>query len=206
MADEAWTEHYYGGQEPGQQPHITCHETTTQRDLAAGKRTYICGQECPKPAGPDPARDARIDAYRDRERRRAARALDRYIEALQTGDVAVSAVAGDHVVELIGDYILARLGDTGLNVQQKSNYGVPLAECPNDGFTCPDHPGVTHHNAETNPYEGKSIKELGEIMSSDDYRNPPQLCSCPAMEQPHIRGRFTLCPPAGEPDGSGRLA
>lgn len=101
--------------------HPTCLDSSTIGQVPG--TTWVCGPGCPRPAGPDPDRDARVDAYRDRERRRAARALDRYIEALQAGDVAVSAVAGDRVVELIGDYVLARLGDTELNVQQKSHYG-----------------------------------------------------------------------------------
>jgi hypothetical protein len=103
--------------------------------------------------GPDPARDARVDAYRDRERRRAARLLDRYLEVAYEvsghnlpldGSLRLNA-AGDRFVEAVGDYVLSRL-------QQKSHYGVPAA----------------------NPYEGKSIEELGDIMSSDGYRNPPQ--------------------------------
>jgi hypothetical protein len=136
VADEAWTEHYYG-QEPGQRPHPTCVETTSHGDLAAGKRTFVCGPDCPKPAGPDPARDARIDAYRDRERRRAARALDRYMEVMFSPplDEVARRVAGERFVEEVGDYVLARLGYTGLNVQQKSNYGATCGreDCPGPG-------------------------------------------------------------------------
>jgi hypothetical protein len=85
VADEAWAEHYYGP-EPAQQP---------------------------RPAGPDPARDARINVYRDRERRRAARALDRYIEIMFSPplDEVARRVAGERFVEEIGDYVLARLGE-----------------------------------------------------------------------------------------------
>lgn len=111
MADEAWTEHYYG-QQPGRPPHPTCVETAT----LAGVRSYVCGPDCPKPAGPDPARDARVDAYRDRERRRAARALDRYMELIYDEDIAAKRgaeirTAGERFVEQVGDYVLARLGE-----------------------------------------------------------------------------------------------
>jgi hypothetical protein len=65
------------------------------------------------PIGPDPERDARVDAYRDRERRRAARALDRYIESVfvETPGLGMAAckVAGDRFVEQVGDYVVARL-------------------------------------------------------------------------------------------------
>lgn len=89
----------------------------------------------PAPIPASPARDARVDVYRDRERRRAARALDRYIEAmfLSPADVpqhlgmGESRVAADRFVEAVGDYVLARLGDSALNVQQKSHYDVAAA-------------------------------------------------------------------------------
>lgn len=108
-----------------------------------------------RPAGPDPERDKRIDAYRDRERRRAARALDRYIDLNMNGGAGTAAadVAGDRLVEAVGDYVLARLqrgadeppwgesshlavrgceihGDAcaGDPLQQKAHYGVPTWE------------------------------------------------------------------------------
>lgn len=63
------------------------------------------------PIAPDPARDARIDAYRDRERRRAVRALDRFIDLNMNGGAGTTAadVAGERFVEAVGDYVLARL-------------------------------------------------------------------------------------------------
>lgn len=108
----------------GQPPHPTCKETTSHAELAAGMRSYICGQDCPRPAGPDPARDARVDAYRDRERRRAARALDRYMEVIfeatepsrvskSTVDALTVMTASERFVEQVGDYVLARLGELG---------------------------------------------------------------------------------------------
>ena len=67
-----------------------------------------------RPAGPDSERDARREIYRDRERRRAARALDRWLEATYplAGDGASAeaiAVAGERFVEAVGDYVLARI-------------------------------------------------------------------------------------------------
>jgi hypothetical protein len=29
------------------------------------------------------------------------------------------------------------------------HYGAPLDQCPNDGYECPDHPGVTHHKSDS---------------------------------------------------------
>jgi hypothetical protein len=93
-------------------------------------RTYVCGKDCPRPAGPDSERDARIDVYRDRERRRAARALDRYIDLMWVPDAAAGdpvaeeaamRVAGERFVESVGDYVLSRL-------QQKSHYGASPIE------------------------------------------------------------------------------
>lgn len=68
--------------------------------------------------GPDALRDGRIDAYRDRERRRAARALDRYVDLFyrdKTDPVQASFeatyTAAQRFVEQVGDYVLARLGE-----------------------------------------------------------------------------------------------
>lgn len=69
--------------------------------------------------GPDALRDGRIDTYRDRERRRAARALDRYIESMFTSPADVPQLLGiganreaaGRFVEQVGDYVLARLGE-----------------------------------------------------------------------------------------------
>jgi hypothetical protein len=91
-------------------PHPTCIDTSTIGE--APGTSWVCGPGCPRPAGPDPARDARIDAYRDRERRRAARALDRYIEGLVDAPKLWSEaadVAGERFVEQVGDYVLARI-------------------------------------------------------------------------------------------------
>lgn len=113
--------------------HATCIETTTTSDLP--NRTYVCGPDCPKPAGPDPDRDKRIDLYRDRERRRAARALDRYIEIIfpHAADLASATtdrmVASERFVEQVGDYVLARLGHDPSVTQHKSHYGIPPEPC-----------------------------------------------------------------------------
>jgi hypothetical protein len=88
----------------------------------------------------DPERDARREAYADRERRKAARALDRFME-LHVDDIDVSTgdrarvVAGEHFVEAVGDYVLSRL-------QQKSHYGAPTPDddpcrpLPGGGWHC----------------------------------------------------------------------
>lgn len=92
----------------------------------------------PRPAGPDAARDRRIDIYRDRERRRAARALDRYIETVfavapRTDEQrAVMSTAGEHLVEAVGDYVLSRIGE------RCADGGRP---CTNDNCPC-----KTQHN------------------------------------------------------------
>lgn len=127
--------------------HPTCVETTGFGDMAFGRRTFVHGPDCPKPAGPNPDRDKRIDAYRDRERRRATRALDRYVEVVMAerdGDLsAVPAIAADHLIEVVGDYVLARLGDRELNVQQNAD-SVPYG-CDGDPCT------LMHHHPEARP-------------------------------------------------------
>lgn len=92
--------------------HKTCVDVSGIDQLAG--TVWVCGVDCPRPAGPDPDRDARVDAYRDRERRRAARALDRFLEvAVDGADLGpITAVAGERFVEAVGDYVLARLGET----------------------------------------------------------------------------------------------
>lgn len=133
-------------------------------------RTWVHGQDCPRPAGPDPAREARIDAYRDRERRRAARALDRFLEAAVDGaDLGpITAVAGERFVEQVGDYVLARIDGmlpAGFHVEintdpihQKADYGV----CP-DG--CPDtvKHGFTGHHAE----HARGVPGMGDWPADD---------------------------------------
>jgi hypothetical protein len=130
----------------------------------------------PAPIPASPARDARIDAYRDRQRRRAARALDRYFETLLGDTVGMGpavSVAGERFVEDMADYVAARLSGMlpdGMSVtydrsplQQKSHYGVepdrideclrcggPLASdrvCADDNCGADDEP----HNADVGP-------------------------------------------------------
>lgn len=111
----------------------------------------------PAPAGPDPERDARVDAYRDRERRRAARALDRYIDLNMNGGAGTAAadVAGDRLVEAVGDYVLARLqrgadeppwGESshlavrGCEIHGDACAGDPLQQKAHYGVAVPPHP------------------------------------------------------------------
>jgi hypothetical protein len=112
----------------------------------------MCTQDCPRPAGPDADRDARVDAYRDRERRKVSRALDRLLDVHLNGGsgTAYADVANERLVEAFGDYVLARLGgtvtatvpgdverveiigyrDSG-SVHQKAHYGVADQLDPN---------------------------------------------------------------------------
>jgi hypothetical protein len=123
---------------------------------AAGTVHIATGGRCtgpdrlPAPAGPDPERDARRAAYREKERRRAARALDRYIEIIYPHAAGLASattdrmVASERFVEQVGDYVLSRLGErvcgncgmprgtnagscdecTASPMHHKSNYGV----------------------------------------------------------------------------------
>jgi hypothetical protein len=101
------------------------------------------------PIAPDAARDARVDTYRDRERRRAARQLDRYIETRgeygSDGDRgAAVAAAGDRFVEAVGDYVLARLGQTSVGgaLPNVPANGPPFCVCDHPAYitgTCPVH-------------------------------------------------------------------
>lgn len=55
-------------------------------------------------------RDARREAYQERERRRAARALDRWFATnFPIGGDTTVAVAGERFVEAVGDYVLSRV-------------------------------------------------------------------------------------------------
>ena len=105
----------------------------------------------------DPERDARREAYQAQERRKAARALDAYIEIVYAdtpypddGRGRINA-AGERFVEEVGDYVMARIKEhwQGLverydqafrdhvaqSLQQKSHYGVPneVGLTPADG-------------------------------------------------------------------------
>ena len=114
---------------------------------------WVCTSECPRPAGPHPERDARIEVYRNRERRRAARALDRYIDTIFPGHGSnpseATAVANERFVEAVGDYVLSSL-------QQKSHYGATehkhvwqagMCVAPDPGDEC----------AEARPPQHKSV-------------------------------------------------
>lgn len=112
----------------------------------AGTVHIATGARC---IGPDPERDVRIDTYRDRERRRAARALDRYFDVMHNGVEGDPAAAGERFVEQVGDYVLARLGHNPSVVQHKSHYDVPPRDqCPNgmpDGWGHLGGPGCTNN-------------------------------------------------------------
>lgn len=90
--------------------------------------------------GDDADRDRRIGAYRDRQRRRAVRALDRYIAAVFDDPAqphvcsTVATAAGDRFVEAVGDYVLSRL-------QHNSHYGAPVDT--EDATVLPS--GLTHN-------------------------------------------------------------
>jgi hypothetical protein len=74
----------------------------------------------------NPARDARRRVRAERERRRAARALDRYMEIYEqavagAGGTLPILTAGERFVEAVGDYVLSELHHNG-------DYGVPAAD------------------------------------------------------------------------------
>jgi hypothetical protein len=75
--------------------HPTCVETTDHAGLWAGIRSYMCGVDCPRPAGPDAARDARVAKRRAEDARAAARALDRLFAPY--GYRVVEQDAADHL-------------------------------------------------------------------------------------------------------------
>lgn len=68
------------------------------------------GPECPRPAAPDPERDRRRELRARVERRRAARALDRYVEVMFGSE---GRAAGERFVEAVGDYVESRLHHKG---------------------------------------------------------------------------------------------
>jgi hypothetical protein len=66
--------------------HPACVETT----IWGGPPSYVCGPDCPRPAGPDPARDARVAKRRAADAARAGKALD----ALLSDEGAALYLAG----------------------------------------------------------------------------------------------------------------
>lgn len=93
--------------------HPTCVEVTTPTQLAGGFRSYVCGRDCPRPAGPDAARDARRRVYTEGMRRAASRALDRYLTRWLDEDPEEEPVTSlsEQFVESMGDYVEARALD-----------------------------------------------------------------------------------------------
>jgi hypothetical protein len=198
-------------------PHPTCLETTTVVDLASRTRTFVCGPECPRPAGPDPERDKRIDVYRDRERRRAARALDRYLEDYYLSVAPATdrsvAVAGERFVEAVGDYVLARL-EGGVQGQ------VDRIMAARDGWSRSDidYPLPAHLLQEFNAtgnmchYPGCALSadEHGEDVTAHGASQPhhnrhygaPIECTCKGDDKPHDSGlRGCIYGPGGVLDG-----
>lgn len=136
--------------------------------------------------GPDAERDARIEVYRDRERRRAARALDRYFTAMHSDSDGSPFVAGERFVEQVGDYVLARLqvpmeagdlrgesfigdpmtvGEAYDRLHQKANYGVS--------------PGCVHYGCQGNAEcQNESMPTVGDW---------------PAYPHPYIEGDDYIC-------------
>jgi hypothetical protein len=108
-------------------------------------------------------RDRRRARLAETERRRAARALDRYVDSLYLSSIDVpqhlgmgaSREAGDRFVEAVGDYVLSRL-------HHKSQYGVPRAGCPartTEAFTMAPVPcslPAGHDYAHRWDFEGRS--------------------------------------------------
>jgi hypothetical protein len=83
----------------------------------------------------DPERDARREAYQEQERRRAARALDRYVDLVEGDRYGPRVVAGERFVEAVGDYVLSRL-------HHKGHYGVSDEQVVVDRYLACD--GMAH--------------------------------------------------------------
>lgn len=202
--------------------HPTCIEVTGPGDIARGERTWICGQDCPRPAGPDPARDRRRDLYADRERRRAARALDRFLEAFNEFGTAGSTgarVAGERFVEQLGDYVLARLGrdetsllgeveallgpsaardvadqmhDEAYGLHQKAHYGVAPGSWVNDETGVP---GAYRPAGQLDP-DGL-VPDARDLPDDACLRLTERAEYCPAAGSPRCAS-CTWRPAAGE--------
>jgi hypothetical protein len=71
---------------------------------------------------------------------------------------------------------LGVLADWREAATHKSHYGVTERSCcGTPAMAQVPHDELCERGASgPNPYEGKTLDELGEIMSSDGYRNPPQ--------------------------------
>ena len=97
-----------------------CDTATEPRPVTfgSGAETYSTLAEL-RAAPADPDRDARREAYRADQRRKAARALDRLFDLTLPPDAAprYSTAASERFVEAVGDYVLSRL-------HHNSHYGV----------------------------------------------------------------------------------
>jgi hypothetical protein len=151
-------------------------------------------------AVPDPDRDQRIEAYRDRERRRAARAMDRYIEVLNgpfTNHMPPELdVAGERFVEAVGDYVLSRMTgnpwgdavqahrDRVSEVQHNRHYGATTHDPGSHVGGCPNRDWVGE------PYLPC------ETQHKSDYGAPAGwLCTCDASAGPvDCGGNEHRCP------------
>lgn len=131
--------------------------------------------------GPDPDRDARIDAYRGRERRRAARTLDRYLELIYDEDIASKRgveirVAGERFVEAVGDYVLSRM--TG-------NPWGDAVQAHRDAVSDVQH---NRHYDVTNA-TAVHVPHLHADRSGDDYKT----WSCSRVECHNLGGPCAYC-------------
>jgi hypothetical protein len=129
----------------------------------------------PRPAAPiepDEERDARRRAYQDRQRRRAARLMDRWIETTYAPGghsfTERSGMAGERFVEAVGDYVLARLGPTA------------ATDCPSafDDEIAAEHRAETAYRLGLVPPEVTAMvarRRYAESQHKRDYG----ACTCP---------------------------
>lgn len=151
------------------------------------------------PVPPDPERDRRRAAYAEHERRRVSRRLAEWFRVALLMRMTIEDLLGKRFLDEIANYLLAPGEFCGNRVEHGehpwSDYGVPKSCDGVPPAAHKSHYGVPcqHPNHPLFPDDCLFRKRA---HNADSVR--ADLCSCPAMEQPHIRGRFTLCPPAGE--------
>lgn len=113
---------------------------------------------------PDSERDRRREAYKALQRERARKALDVWFQAVDERDWPLANELMNRLMQKLADY-------TQLPLHHKGNYGVP-----------PD----------VDAYYGRTTDPL-RIHEPAGPAAAERLCTCPAMEQPHVRNQFTDC-------------
>lgn len=160
--------------------------------------TYT-GLERLRLAGPVPERDRRRAAYAALERERARRALDAWFRAVEADRSGASE--SDEVIRamtsysafMIDDYVSRLQGDVCRTCGAETSCGGACDECASaHRASALHHKGNYGVPPDVDAYYGRTTDPL-RIHEPAGPAAAERLCTCPAMEQPHVRNQFTDC-------------